>query len=94
MDIAGQFKQKQPLEGAVKAWNAEHKAASPELRLMLDFEIAKAASRDPEFLVAISRYGSKELRAGCADVMKTLSEMESDKSGSKEYASMAGKMVV
>ena len=93
MATAGQFKQKQPLEETVKFWNAEHKAASPELRLVLSFELAKEASKDAKLLDALSKLGTKELRAECADVLKMLSKLESDKVRGKEYASMAGKLV-
>jgi len=91
--VVGQMKQKQPLEETVKFWNAEHKAASPELRLVLSFELTKEASKDSKFFDVMSKFGTKELRAECADVLKMLSKLESDKVRSKEYASMASKMV-
>jgi hypothetical protein len=91
MATVGQLKQKQPLEEAVKFWNMEHKAASPELRFVLSFELAKEASKDSKFLDVISKLGTKELRAECADVLKMLSKLESEKVRSKEYASMAEK---
>ena len=93
MSIAGQFKQKQPLEETVKIWNAAYKAADPVLRLMMEFEWAKEASRNPKLLDVMFKIGTKELRDGCADKIKIFSEMESDKAKSKEYASMAGKLV-
>jgi len=92
MAIAG-MKQIQPLEETIKFWNAEHKAAGPEIRLMMEFEWAKEASRNPKLLDVMSKMGTKELRDGCADKINMFSEMESDKAKSKGYASMAGKLV-
>ena len=87
------MKQIQPLEETVKFWNAEYKAAGPEVRLIMEFEWAKEASRNPKLLDVMSKMGTKELRDGCANILKMFSEMESDKAKSKEYASMAGKLV-